>query len=103
MAAAGAARCAVSARNGGTAARWLYSLRFLWSCSTNPLPIPRAAYSFLQAMDSSHVSLVALLLRKEGFTSYRADRNISLGLNLVRVETRAAAPAPAWGGGTGVR
>lgn len=35
-----------------------------------------------QAMDSSHVSLVALLLRKDGFDSYRADRNISLGLNL---------------------
>jgi DNA polymerase III sliding clamp (beta) subunit (PCNA family) len=33
-------------------------------------------------MDSSHVSLVALLLRKDGFDSYRADRNISLGLNL---------------------
>lgn len=36
----------------------------------------------MQAMDSSHVSLVALLLRKDGFENYRADRNISLGLNL---------------------
>lgn len=36
----------------------------------------------LQAMDSSHVSLVALFLRKEGFELYRADRNISLGINL---------------------
>jgi len=36
----------------------------------------------LQAMDSSHVSLVALFLRKEGFGMYRADRNISLGINL---------------------
>jgi len=36
----------------------------------------------LQAMDSSHVSLVALLLRKDGFDFYRCDRNISLGINL---------------------
>jgi len=36
----------------------------------------------LQAMDSSHVSLVALLLRAEGFDHYRCDRNISLGINL---------------------
>lgn len=33
-------------------------------------------------MDSSHVSLVALFLRAEGFELYRADRNISLGINL---------------------
>lgn len=33
-------------------------------------------------MDSSHVSLVALFLRSEGFAHYRADRNISLGINL---------------------
>jgi len=36
----------------------------------------------LQAMDSSHVSLVALLLRKDGFDFYRCDRNLSLGINL---------------------
>jgi len=36
----------------------------------------------LQAMDSSHVSLVALYLRSYGFTQFRADRNISLGINL---------------------
>lgn len=36
----------------------------------------------LQAMDSSHVSLVSLFLRSDGFQHYRADRNISLGLNL---------------------
>lgn len=36
---------------------------------------------FLQAMDSSHVSLVALLLRSDGFDHYRCDRNISLGVN----------------------
>lgn len=36
----------------------------------------------LQAMDSAHVSLVALHLRAEGFNHYRADRNISLGISL---------------------
>jgi len=36
----------------------------------------------LQAMDAAHVSLVALLLRAEGFEEYRCDRNISLGINL---------------------
>jgi len=36
----------------------------------------------LQAMDSSHVSLVALYLRSEGFQHYRCDRNMSLGINL---------------------
>jgi len=37
----------------------------------------------LQAMDSAHVSLVALLLRKEGFEFYRCDRSLSLGINLL--------------------
>ena len=32
--------------------------------------------------DSSHVSLVALLLRADGFDHYRCDRNISLDINL---------------------
>ena len=36
----------------------------------------------LQAMDSSHVSLVALLLRSEGFDKFRADRSVALGINL---------------------
>lgn len=36
----------------------------------------------LQAMDSSHVSLVSLFLRAEGFQMFRADRNLSLGINL---------------------
>jgi len=36
----------------------------------------------LQAMDSSHVSLVSLLLRADGFEHYRCDRNLSLGINL---------------------
>eukprot|EP00262_Sarcandra_glabra_P007821 TRINITY_DN20823_c0_g1_i1.p1 TRINITY_DN20823_c0_g1~~TRINITY_DN20823_c0_g1_i1.p1 ORF type:complete len:168 (+),score=22.15 TRINITY_DN20823_c0_g1_i1:194-697(+) len=36
----------------------------------------------LQAMDSSHVALVALLLRSEGFEHFRCDRNLSMGMNL---------------------
>ena len=36
----------------------------------------------MQAMDSSHVSLCALLLRCDGFESYRCDRNMSLGLSM---------------------
>nr|CAD7443477.1 unnamed protein product [Timema bartmani] len=36
----------------------------------------------LQAMDNSHVSLVSLNLRSDGFDKYRCDRNISMGMNL---------------------
>ncbi|XP_023007566.1 proliferating cell nuclear antigen-like [Cucurbita maxima] len=36
----------------------------------------------LQAMDSSHITLVVLLLRAEAFELYRCDRNISVGMNL---------------------
>eukprot|EP00003_Mantamonas_plastica_P023211 TRINITY_DN4124_c0_g1_i1.p1 TRINITY_DN4124_c0_g1~~TRINITY_DN4124_c0_g1_i1.p1 ORF type:complete len:223 (+),score=88.94 TRINITY_DN4124_c0_g1_i1:445-1113(+) len=32
-------------------------------------------------MDSSHVSLVALLLRSDGFSQYKCERNQSLGIN----------------------
>jgi len=35
----------------------------------------------IQAMDSSHVSLVAVTLRHSGFDHYRCDRPISLGFN----------------------
>ena len=34
-------------------------------------------------MDSSHVSLCAVLLRADGFDHFRCDRNITLGLNFV--------------------
>ncbi|KAJ3122818.1 proliferating cell nuclear antigen [Physocladia obscura] len=37
----------------------------------------------LQAMDNSHVALVALLLRASAFHPYRCDANLSLGINLV--------------------
>ena len=36
----------------------------------------------LQAMDTSHVALVALLLRSQGFEHYRCDRTMSIGVNL---------------------
>lgn len=33
----------------------------------------------LQAMDNSHVSLVAMQLRSDGFEHFRCDRNMSMG------------------------
>jgi len=36
----------------------------------------------LQAMDSSHVSLVSMLLTAEGFSEYRCDRGLQLGISL---------------------
>ena len=36
----------------------------------------------LQAMDSSHVSLVALKLDSDGFEHFRCDRSFSMGMNL---------------------
>ena len=36
----------------------------------------------LQAMDSSHVSLVALSLRSDGFEHYRCDRTMSMGIGM---------------------
>ncbi|KAI8334982.1 proliferating cell nuclear antigen [Chlamydoabsidia padenii] len=36
----------------------------------------------LQAMDNSHVALVAMMLRSDGFDPYRCDRNLPLGVNL---------------------
>ena len=36
----------------------------------------------LQAMDNSHVALVALLLRSDAFEPYRCDRNVTLGINM---------------------
>jgi len=39
----------------------------------------------LQAMDSSHVSLVALSLKSDGFEHYRCDRNLSMGMNMANM------------------
>ncbi|PHH60812.1 hypothetical protein CDD82_2225 [Ophiocordyceps australis] len=36
----------------------------------------------MQAMDNSHVALVSMMLKAEGFSPYRCDRNIVLGINL---------------------
>eukprot|EP00122_Pirum_gemmata_P012062 Pgem_evm1s11195 len=36
----------------------------------------------MQAMDGSHVSLVHLVLRSEGFSPYRCDRAQNLGVNI---------------------
>ncbi|KAK9914803.1 hypothetical protein WJX75_000765 [Coccomyxa subellipsoidea] len=36
----------------------------------------------LQAMDTSHVALVAMQLRSDGFAHFRCDRNLSMGMNL---------------------
>lgn len=36
----------------------------------------------LQAMDSSHVCLVSLHLRDDGFQHFRCDRNMSMGVHL---------------------
>ena len=33
-------------------------------------------------MDSSHVSLITLCLRKEGFTHYRCDQTLTMGLRM---------------------
>ncbi|MBA0601142.1 hypothetical protein Gorai_004328 [Gossypium raimondii] len=39
----------------------------------------------LQAMDSSRVAMLSLLLRPDGFEHYRCDRNISMGMNLANM------------------
>lgn len=39
----------------------------------------------LQAMDNSHVSLVSLNLRSDGFDKYRCDRNLTMGMNLANM------------------
>merc|ERR1739838_951749 len=36
----------------------------------------------LQAIDNSHVSLVSVLLRADGFDKFRCDRQLSMGMNL---------------------
>lgn len=36
----------------------------------------------LQAMDSSHVSLVSISMNSDGFDTYRCDRNLSMGIHL---------------------
>ena len=48
----------------------------------------------LQAMDNSHVSLVSMQLRADGFDHYRCDRNMSMGecVSVARRRDRARFP-----------
>jgi len=48
-----------------------------WECTESGMA--------LQAMDSSHVALVSLKLRAEGFEEYRCDRSLNLGVNLANM------------------
>ena len=48
-----------------------------WDCSEDGMS--------LQAMDSSHVSLVTAKLNSDGFPKFRCDRNMILGLNLINL------------------
>merc|ERR1712116_109813 len=45
-----------------------------WDCSDSGIQ--------LQAMDNSHVSLVSVNLRADGFDKFRCDRTLSMGMNL---------------------
>ena len=36
----------------------------------------------MQAMDQSHVALVSLTLKEDGFSHYRCDRPLTLGLSI---------------------
>jgi len=40
----------------------------------------------LQAMDNSHVALVSLELKKEAFSEFRCDRDMTLGMNLASLQ-----------------
>ena len=51
----------------------------------------------LQAMDSSHVSLVSLKLHADGFEHFRCDRPLTMGMNLANMVRRAARVLRAWG------
>jgi proliferating cell nuclear antigen len=48
-----------------------------WECTESGMA--------LQAMDSSHVALVSLKLRAEGFEEYRCDRSLNMGVNLANM------------------
>lgn len=48
-----------------------------WDCSSTGIS--------LQGMDSSHVSLVALEMNADGFDPFRCDRNLTLGINMSKL------------------
>ena len=43
---------------------------------------PNFSSTSAQAMDNSHVSLVSVNLRADGFDKFRCDRTLSMGMNL---------------------
>lgn len=47
-----------------------------WDCADSGIQ--------LQAMDNSHVSLVSVSLKAEGFDKYRCDRTLIMGMDLSR-------------------
>jgi len=51
----------------------------LFSSLTEP---PPSSLQKLQAMDNSHVALVAVHLKEEAFTKFRCDHPMPLGVNL---------------------
>ena len=61
-----------------------------WDCTDSGIQLQVTLFflphffKFLpQAMDNSHVSLVSVTLRADGFDKFRCDRNLSMGMNLV--------------------
>lgn len=50
-----------------------------WDCSSTGIS--------LQAMDTSHVSLVFLELNSDGFEPYRCDKNVTLGISMKSITT----------------
>ena len=51
-----------------------------WECTATGMS--------LQAMDTAHVSLVAVNLNGDGFHKFRCDRNMVFGMNLVKYVTK---------------
>jgi proliferating cell nuclear antigen len=58
-----------------------------WECGPAGIQLmvgrmQQAALATAQAMDDSHVSLVTMELRADGFNLYRCDRTVTLGMSL---------------------
>lgn len=70
--------CTTSAAAAMSPSRWLEF------CKSLPRASARSSYPaiLLQAMDTSHVCLVTMLLRSDGFDHYRCDRPVTLGVKL---------------------
>lgn len=66
-------------QNAGSFRKVIESIRDLiqectWECSTSGMS--------MQSMDSSHVCLVSVQIKAEGFEYYRCDRALTLGVNM---------------------